>query len=263
MPPSSTKTVNRLKESAKESSKSAVAKTTTTVVAFRHVAFETLGILEDLFAVRGWSFSYVDVPSANLSDFDPLAPDLLVVLGGPIGVNDTTDYPFLTQELAILKTRLDADKPTLGICLGAQLIAKALGANVYKGPAPEVGWKPLLLTAGGMISPIRHLSAAQTFMFHWHGDTFDLPKDAVLLAGTETCLHQIFAWGSGTLAFQCHPEVRGVELENWFVGHCVEIAHNPLANVRMLRADTRRYAPALERQGALCLGEWLDALQLK
>ncbi|TAL01377.1 MAG: glutamine amidotransferase [Rhodospirillaceae bacterium] len=235
---------------------------TTTVVALRHVAFETLGILEDLFAKRGWAFSYVDVPTADLANFDPLKPDLLVVLGGPIGVNDAQDYPFLTLELALLKKRLEADKPTLGICLGAQLIAKALGANVYRGPAPEIGWRPLLLTAAGHASPVKHLSADRTFMFHWHGDTFDLPQGAALLAGTETCLHQVFAWGNGTLAFQCHPEVRTRELENWFVGHTVEIAKSAVTTVRMLRTDTLRYGPALEKQGAACIGEWLDSLKL-
>ena len=264
MPPSATKTAARAKDTVKEPTKQAAAKaSTTTVVALRHVAFETAGILEDLFAKRGWSFSYLDVPTANLADFDPLAPDLLLILGGPIGVNDTQNYPFLTQETALIKRRLDEDKPTLGICLGAQLIAKALGARVYKGPAPEIGWKPLLLTAGGKISPIQHLSADKTFMFHWHGDTFDLPKDSVLLAGTETCLHQAFAWGTGTLAFQCHPEVRAAELENWFVGHAVELSQSAVATVRMLRADTLRYGKALERQGAACLGDWLDGLGLK
>jgi len=154
-----------------------------------------LGILEDLFAARGWAFSYLDVPAANLADFGLLKPDLLVVLGGPVSVKDTQDYPFTAHEPALLKPRLDADIPTLGICLGA---------HVYPGPEREIGWKPLLLSAAGQGSPVRHLSA---------GETFDLPEGATLLAGTEACLHQIFAWGSGTLAFQCHPEVRLRELE--------------------------------------------------
>jgi len=247
---------------AKSEPKAVKAAATTTVMVWRHVAFETLGILEDLFTARGWDFAYVDIPTADLNAVDVLTPRLLVVLGGPIGVNDSHDYPFLTQEIALLKKRLDAGQPTLGICLGAQLIAKALGANVYRGPQPEIGWKPLLLTAAGKASPIKHLSAAHTFMFHWHGDTFDLPKGAVLLAGTETCLHQIFAWGDATLAFQCHPEVRGRELENWFVGHTVEIATSGRTTVRLLRADSQRYAPTLEKAGTACLGEWLDSLGL-
>jgi len=234
----------------------------TAVTALRHVAFEDLGILADLFAARGWPVSYVEAPVADWKAFDPLAPDLLVVLGGPIGVYEENIYPFLTLEIAALKKRLHAGKPTLGICLGAQLIARALGASVYPGPEKEIGWRPLLVTDPGRASPIRHLAAENSFMFHWHGDTFDLPQDAVLLASTEVCPHQIFSWGESTLAFQCHPEVRARDLEKWFVGHAVEIAAAPGINVPVLRDDTRRYAPALERQAKLLFTEWLDSLKL-
>jgi len=232
------------------------------VTALRHVAFEDLGILEELFAARGWPVTYVEAPIADWKSFDPLAPDLLVVLGGPIGVYEENLYPFLTVEIAAIRARLDADKPTLGICLGAQLIAKALDAAVYPGPEKEIGWKPLLLTAAGTTSPVRHLAAQHTFMFHWHGDTFDLPKDAVLLAGTDVCPHQVYSWGRATLAFQCHPEVRARDLEKWFVGHAVEIAAASGVNVPSLRDGTRRYGADLERQGKSLFNEWLDGLKL-
>ncbi len=232
------------------------------VTALRHVAFEDLGILEDLFAARGWRVDYVEAPVADWSIFDPLAPDLLVILGGPIGVYEEGIYPFLTAEIAAIKARLEADKPTLGLCLGAQLIAKALGAAVYPGFEKEIGWKPLLITAAGAAGPARHLAAEHSFMFHWHGDTFDLPEGAVLLASTEACPHQVYSWGKATLAFQCHPEVRARDLEKWFVGHAVEIAAAKATNVPHLRDGTRRYGAALERQGKKLFGEWLDALKL-
>ena len=235
----------------------------TSVVALRHVAFETLGVLEGLFAARGWDVRTIEVPTADLSTFDPLAPDLLVVLGGPISVNDEADYPFLTQEIALLKRRIAADKPTLGICLGAQLIARALDARVYPAGAKEIGWGPLLLTAAGKASPVRHLAAEHTFMFHWHGETFDLPKGATLLAGTAIALHQAFAYGKATLAFQCHPEVKVSELDNWFVGHAHEIGASDAVHVRILRSDTKRFGPTLEAQSKACFGDWLDGLKLK
>jgi GMP synthase (glutamine-hydrolysing) len=234
----------------------------TTVTAIRHVAFEDLGTLEDAFAARKWKVNYIEAPVADWTAFDPLTPDLLVVLGGPIGVYDDNIYPFLTPEIAAIKKRLGADKPTLGICLGAQLIARALDASVYPNPEKELGWGPLLLTAKGQASPVRHLAAEHTFMLHWHGDTFDLPEGAVLLAGTEVCLHQAFAWGKATLAFQCHPEVRARDLEKWFVGHAAEIQATPGVNVPFLRRETGRYGAALERQGTLCFDEWLDGLKL-
>src|SRR5882757_5976683 len=99
----------------------------TSVTALRHVAFEDLGSLEEIFAARQWPVTYIEAAVADWANFDPLAPDLLVVLGGPIGVNDVAAYPFLKPEIAAIKRRLEADKPTLGICLGAQLVASALG----------------------------------------------------------------------------------------------------------------------------------------
>ena len=99
-------------------------------------------------------------------------------------------------------------------------------------------------------------------MFHWHGDTFDLPDDAVLLAGTAICPHQAFAWGRATLGFQCHPEVRVADLEKWFVGHAVEIAATRGLNVPSLRGHSQRYGAALERQAKACFDEWLDKLKL-
>ncbi len=233
-----------------------------TVTAIRHVAFEDLGILEEIFTDRGWKVTYVEAPVADWKTFDALKPDMLVILGGPIGAYEDHLYPFLKDELAAITKRLAADKPTLGICLGAQLIARALGARVYPGREKELGWGPLLLSTAGLESPVRHLAAEHTFMLHWHGDTFDLPKDAKLLAGTDICLHQAFAWGKSTLAFQCHPEVRTRDLEKWFVGHALEIAATQGTNVARLRDDTRRYGPALEQQGKRCFNDWLDGLKL-
>lgn len=232
------------------------------VAVIRHVAFEDLGVLAELFDARGWKTTYIEAPVADWGSFDPLAPDLLVVLGGPIGVYEDDLYPFLKHELAAIDKRLKADKPTLGICLGAQLIAGALGARVYPNREKEIGWAPLILSAAGYASPVRHLGPEHTFMFHWHGDTFDLPKDATLLAGTGIAYHQIFSWGKNTLAFQCHPEVLGKDLEKWYVGHAVEISETQGVHAKTLRADTKRYGATLEKQARLCFNEWLDSLRL-
>ncbi|HET6718855.1 MAG TPA: glutamine amidotransferase [Rhodocyclaceae bacterium] len=229
-----------------------------TAIAIRHVDFEDLGSFAEVLAARGIKLRYVD---AAVDDLSPatLAADLLVVLGGPIGAYEENLYPFLSAELRLLESRLAAGLPTLGICLGAQLMARALGARVYPGPAREIGWHPLTLSKAGRASPLAHLAGDLSSMLHWHGDTFDLPDGARLLASTERCPHQAFAWGEGALAFQCHPEARTDQLERWLVGHAFELASHRLS-VTDLRADNRRYGPSLERQGARCFADWLDRL---
>ncbi|MBF0190732.1 MAG: glutamine amidotransferase [Magnetococcales bacterium] len=230
-----------------------------TVYAIRHVMFEDLGSFAELARGRGYQIRYVEAGIEDLTRIDPLLPDLLVVLGGPIGVYEEETYPFITAELALLEKRLAADRPTLGICLGAQMMAKALGARVYSGPVKEIGWQPLTITPAGMASPVRHLTADKTSMLHWHGDTFDLPHGATLLASSANYAQQAFRWGKHALAFQCHPEIQGGRMESWLIGNTIELNKNGLSIPR-LREETRQLAPALEVQGGLCLGEWLDGL---
>ena len=184
-------------------------------------------------------------------------PDLLVVLGGPIGVYENDIYPFLDDEIALIAARLAARKPILGLCLGAQLMAWALGARVYPGPAKEIGWKPLILTAegAGLLAPLKNLP-----VLHWHGDTFDMPPGAINLAKTDICAHQVFSIGNHALGFQCHPEADGVGFERWLIGHACEISAAPGVSVPVLRADTARYAAAAAKAGQVVLRGWLAKL---
>jgi GMP synthase (glutamine-hydrolysing) len=229
-------------------------------IALRHVAFEDLGTLEPLLVRRGHALRYVDVPVTSLADFDPLAPDLLVVLGGPIGVYETDAYPFLAPEIALIEKRLQAGRPVLGICLGSQLIARALGSRVYASGSKEIGWAPLELTAEGHASCLRHIGTAP--VLHWHGDTFDLPAGAVRLASTPLCANQAFTWGDAALALQFHMEAAGGALESWFVGHTAEIGATPGVSVRQLRADTARYSLGVQGSGTACFADWLTAQRL-
>jgi GMP synthase (glutamine-hydrolysing) len=233
----------------------------TAVLAIRHVAFEDLGTLGKVLASRGASVHYLEAGIDDLTRIDACEPDLLVVLGGPIGAYEEANFPFVADEIRILERRLRADLPTLGFCLGAQMMARALGARVYPGPSKEIGWSPLNLSEAGLASPLYHLAGDKTSMLHWHGDTFDLPKNATLLASTDLCRHQAFSWGQAALGFQCHPEVRAADLERWFIGHACEIAAAGLS-VPRLRQDTGRFGPLLESQGARCFTDWLEAVGL-
>ena len=224
-----------------------------------HVAFENLGTLEAPLRDRGFEIETIHAASAAFPLHQSESCDLLVVLGGPIGVYDQQDYPFLKEEIACIQQRLEARKPILGICLGAQLIAAALGARVYPGNrGAEIGWSPLQ-AAPQLDTPewFAPLLAPHLHLFHWHGDTFDLPAGALHLAATERYAHQAFAIGDFALALQFHPEVTAAGLERWYVGHACELHHASI-KVPDLRASAHEHAPALEAAAARFWKLWLD-----
>ncbi len=229
-----------------------------TVNVIRHLAFEDLASFTTLFQAKNININYIEAGYDDLSQIDALSDELLIVLGGPISVNDGEIFPFLTLEIAMLKRRIAADKPTLGICLGAQLIARALGARVYPGGVKEIGWQKLKLTKEGEQSALRYLSGEHCSMLHWHGETFNLPDGAVLLASTDNCVNQAFSYRNNILALQFHPEVTQRDMEKWFIGHIGEIMQTEGVSVEQLRRDTHQYANRLEVQGELFFNSWFN-----
>ena len=228
-----------------------------TALAIRHVLFEDLGVFEPVLKDAGYRVRYCDMGVDDAAASGD--PDLLIVLGGPIGAYEEALYPFLSCEIALLAERLKAARPTLGICLGAQLMARALGARVYPGRAKEIGWSALTLSPMGRASPLRHFEGHE--VLHWHGDTFDLPKGAVHLAATPDCDHQAFALGAHGLAFQFHPEAMEAGFERWLIGHACEIAATQGVSVPALRHAMREHAAASAARGRACLKDWLAALE--
>lgn len=231
-----------------------------TAIAIRHVAFEDLDAFGPALAARGYKASYRDAPVDDLNAADIADCDLLVVLGGPIGVYEEDRYPFLKPEIALIEKRLKAGKPVLGICLGAQLMARALGAKVYAAGFKEIGWAGISLSAGGRASPLAKLVPG-TRVLHWHGDTFDLPSGATHLASTPRTPNQAFAVGCHGLALQFHLEVSATGLERWLVGHAVEIGATPRVTVPRLRTDAGKFAAELAPHGRAVLESWLDGLK--
>ncbi len=224
----------------------------------RHLAFEDLGSFSSVLQVHGYQINYIDAGYDGLSFMNALSGDLLIILGGPISVNDGKQFPFLELEMDLLKQRIAADKPTLGICLGAQLIACSLGAKVYPGEEKEIGWSGLSLTTAGEQSALRYLNAKHCSMLHWHGETFDLPDNAVLLASSEKYQNQAFSYGKNVLALQFHPEVTQRAMEKWFIGHITEIMQTAGISVEQLREETHRYANRLEIQAELFFNSWFN-----
>ncbi len=228
-----------------------------TAYVVRHLQFEDLGTFAAVLEERGYRIHYLE---AGLDNLAPAAhAELLIILGGPIGAYEEERYPFLHDELALLRTRLAEERPTLGICLGAQLMARALGAAVYPGPGKEIGWFPLNLTPQGADSPLAPLAGELTNMLHWHGDTFDLPEGAQLLASTPLCRHQAFSLGKHALAFQCHPEADASRIEQWLIGHAGELNAMGIDPVQ-LRRESQHHAARLRQQGRECLRRWLGQL---
>lgn len=169
----------------------------------QHVPFEGLGSMEAWLREKRYKitrtrfFESEDLPH-------PSRVDLLIVMGGPMSANDEQKYPWLTREKEFLRQCIHSGKPVLGICLGAQLIAHAMGARVYRNRDPEIGWFPV---QGVPASDSSFFSFPPTFeAFHWHGETFDLPPGAVLLARSEGCEHQAFQIGRSVMGLQFHLE---------------------------------------------------------
>ena len=212
-----------------------------TVYAIQHLAFEDLGSLEDVFYQLGFRVRYFE---AGVDDLGPALDyeGLTIILGGPIGVYEIEDYPFLIDEISCLRQRLKDNKPTIGICLGAQLIAHALGAKVYAGEQKEIGWSELEIknVEHNILAPLK-----DTKVLHWHGDTFDLPENATLLASSALYPNQAFSVGKSILALQFHLEVLEESFEKWLIGHTCEI-RNAQLSIQKLRNDNRKYAKRLE-----------------
>jgi GMP synthase (glutamine-hydrolysing) len=172
---------------------------------FQHVEHEGLGSIEDWIISSGHSltstkfFENADLP--ELSDLD-----WLIVMGGSMSVQDEKEYPWLIEEKKFIKKAIDAGKTVLGICLGSQLVSDALGAKVYKNQDKEIGWLDIEPTCFAKTSKLLYDMALRTTVFHWHGDTFDLPEGAVHLAYSKACKNQAYLYMGRVLALQFHLE---------------------------------------------------------
>jgi GMP synthase (glutamine-hydrolysing) len=228
---------------------------TKSCLAVRHVAFEDLGLLGPLLAERGYDVRYHDAGVERFGADSLIAPELVIVLGGPIGVYETETYPFIAGEVAAIARRLKAEKPMLGICLGAQMMAAALGARVAPGPVKEIGWAPLTLTDAGRTSLLGPLGA--TPVLHWHGDNCELPAGCERLAFTQHCPVQAFSRAPSQLALQFHIETEPARFETWLVGHTVELGKAGI-DPRALRTQAQAHGAATSELGRKVLAAWLD-----
>lgn len=199
--------------------------------AFLHVAFEGLGTIASWLDERGDEVTYTRFyePNASLPQCEEV--DFLIVMGGPMSVNDEAEFPWLVAEKAWIRSMIQSKKPVLGICLGAQLIANALGSKVYPNREKEIGWFPIV--------PVSHEAQKGVFgfshlieVFHWHGETFDLPPHALWLAKSEACAHQAFHVGTNVIGLQFH-----LEMTEKAIASIVENCRNELVPSRYVQSE--------------------------
>jgi len=181
----------------------------------QHVPFEGLGSIEEWVSASGHSLTatkfYEEIIYPDLASID-----WLIVMGGPMGVYDEDKYSWLAEEKQFIKQAIDAGKTVLGVCLGAQLIAEALGAKVYPNKEKEIGWFDINFTQNALENELFFDAPSKTKVFHWHGDTFDLPENAIHLAYSEGCVNQAFLFNKKVLGLQFHIETTEESLEDIF-----------------------------------------------
>ncbi|MBC8293679.1 MAG: gamma-glutamyl-gamma-aminobutyrate hydrolase family protein [Proteobacteria bacterium] len=235
------------------------------ILVFQHVAHELLGTLNPLLKDSGFRIRYVNF------DRDPAArPSLdgyfgLVVLGGPMNVDQVNLYPFLAVEVELVAEALQRGMPVLGICLGSQILARALGAEVRPHHSKEIGWYQVNPTAAGADDPVFAGMSDTEHIFQWHGDTFDIPSGAVHLASSPDCENQAFRYGDTAYGFQFHLEVDRPMVERWLtVPHNrQEITDlNGAIDPEQIRSDTLQHIDKLQRLSDDTFSRWIKLFGL-
>ncbi len=209
------------------------------VLILKNISTEGPGTIEDFLGRKAISYRIVELKTEPIPDTDMF--DTLIMLGGPMSVNESEIYPYISKEEELAMEFIAKGKKIFGLCLGAQIIAKALGANVYKGTAPEIGWHDIEITDSGlkdcMMNKLAiHPKAADFWkkfkVFHWHGETFDIPDRALRLAKSDLYQNQAFKYKDHAYAFQFHIEVTKDMVYDWLKDE--PINHNTL------KTDTER-----------------------
>lgn len=221
----------------------------------QHVSFEGLGSIESWLLENGYEitctrfFENEDLPK-------PEEIDLLIIMGGPMSVNDEMQYPWLPDEKKFIAAAIKADVSTLGICLGAQLIASAMGQPVYPNSVKEIGWFPISATS--VVDPDTFSFKKVVEVFHWHGETFDLPDEALLLAESKGCKNQAFQIGSNVIGLQFHLETTP-QSARLLVEHC----RNELSTGEFIQTEKEILFSSKERYQTInrLMTEILDYLQ--
>lgn len=224
----------------------------------RHVPYEGVAGYREPIEAAGYHIDRIDVADPDFATLDLCEHDLLIMMGGPMGVYEQDRHPWIGCQMRRLALRLEADLPTLGVCFGAQMIAAALGADVFPGPVKEVGFHPVRIHDHAMDGPLRHL--VDVPILHWHGDTFTLPDNVELLASSHVYEHQAFRRGDRLLAVQFHAEMGQDERFNAWIEEWPESVIEAGGDEALLRAAHDLHGPGAVAAGQAMIAEWLTRL---
>ena len=235
------------------------------ILVFQHVPFEPLGTLDPLLKEAGFRIRYVNF--GRQPDARPTLDkyEALIVLGGPMNADQIDSYPNLQTEVGILREAVGRDMSVLGICLGAQLLAKALGGSVSRNETPEIGWHDVELTEEGLVDPVLGAFAPRQEVFQWHEDGISLPDDAVRLAGSQASPVQAFRFGEHAYGLQFHLEASRSLIERWLTvpDHqgvlAAESDHIDVAAIRKRTDDAIQPLTDLSRE---TFGRWVERFEL-
>ena len=232
------------------------------VLVFQHEPAEELGSFAHLLDEQGIGYSHIrlfgdEIPTESWDEVRAL-----IVLGGSMGVHEEEKYPFLKWEKTIIRAAIKNGLPLLGICLGAQLIASAAGAEVYQGNFKEIGWYPISMTLEAEMDPLLGHIPNKAIVFHWHGDTFDLPRGAQRLASSIYYDNQAFRIGRSVYGLQFHLEVTPAMIDRWIDQSWKELAQIPYISPDKLRADTLVYSQTLKYYGERFFSEFIRRVSI-
>jgi GMP synthase (glutamine-hydrolysing) len=233
-----------------------------TVDVIRHTPLDGLGSFRPVLEQHGYAIRIVEPFVEDILTRDASEPDLVLVMGGAISVNDADNYPFINDELRYIERRLQSGKPMMGACLGGQMIAKASGARVYKNAAVEAGYLPVMLTEAGEGSCLNEMMANGGCTMHWHSDAFDLPAGAVRLAYSDLTDNQAYAIGRNVLGVQFHMEACPRTVGGWLVAYAGEVSRSGL-DPHAMRAAIQRHGKGSSDAGGRALSAWLDGLDVQ
>jgi len=223
------------------------------VLAFRHEPMVDLGHIRPAIEDRGLGLEVMDSYREGAAMPDTSDAAGLIFLGGTMSVND--ELPYLRQEIQLIAQAIERGQPVLGVCLGAQMMARALGCKVYRNAVPEIGWAEIYFTESASEDPVFSDFGSSQMMFHWHGETFDLPAVATRLAYSRLCRNQAFRIGRASYGLQFHAEVTPEMIAEWSAqDSCVEVLGLPEP------IDTELHAETLSLFAARLFGSWADLL---